>query len=437
MGKVTDTYMPKKHWQFVIEAIDDEVKKQCEQLKKKKEIEMEEVLRRALNAAYQTSLEMTIEDGIKEDQQGKFSDAALKEFTGKLQDVIKKTLEKEKTEQAPEEKDLKAWLKVWESVKQNPPPSKPLFDRWRLDFCLAISRESGPKDQYALFLGQFEGAYTFSVEKWESNKKATFQMKKDYQSVLKWTAVWMTLALTAYLMCSISLPLIAILLHFILRSIPDARLQEMLPIGIVAGFIAACFVAIGCFVKRQSVKKECKDSEKKCPLRVMPTFAIILAIVLVLHLTIEALTDIQLEIPSIPFAVILVVEGLILLIGLILAGVKSLEYDTKNPQETWARHEETVQKMNLEMLRYLLLKDRYRRPKPENSSEHPVVSTSIQVFPCPPKAEEKAQSVEMEFMEAIIQILEEDNAKFVRNMEDKERSMTKILGIFKIPNIPS
>ena len=428
MGRIIDTYMPKKHWQLVIEAIDDEVKKRCEKLAPKEESEMEVVLRRALHAAYQTSLEMTIEDGINEEQKEKLKAAARKEFT----------------EQASEEKDPATWLGVWENVKKPSLPSKPLFDRWRLEFCSAVFLKSEQNDQYLLFLEQFEGAYTFSVEKWESNKKATFQMKKDYQSVLKWTAVWMTLALTAYLMCSIPLPLVAVILNFTLESILNSWLQTILILIILVlavGSIVAYCCAIRFVVDWNDIKKDEKSQKRKpwiCNIRNFATvLAIVLAIVLVLHLTIEALTDIQLEIPSIPFAVILVVEGLILLIGLILAGVKSLEYDTKNPQETWARHEETVQKMNLEMLRYLLLKDRYRRPKPENSSEHPVVSTSIQVFPCPPKAEEKDQSVEMEFMEAIIQILEEDNAKFVRNMEGKERSMTKILGIFKIPNIPS
>ena len=415
MGKVTDTYMPKKHWELVIEAIDDEVKKQCEQLKKKKESEMEEVLRRALNAAYQTSLEMTIEDGINEEQKEKLKAAARKEFT----------------EQASEEKDPATWLGVWENVKKTLLPSKPLFDRWRLEFDNAIPSDGKQDDRYTLFLKQFEDAYAYSVEEWESNKEATFQMKEDYQSVLKWTAFWMVLALFAYLICLIPLSVIAMPLNFILGSIPDCCLRVILILLIIV--IAVCFLIN--FINRYGIIKNGKDLKKwLCGIR---NFFTVFAIMLTVYLTVEALTDRQLEIPSISFAVILVVEGLILLIGLILAGVKSLEYDTKNPQETWARHEETVQKMNLEMLRYLLLKDRYRRPKPENSSEHPVVSTSIQVFPCPPKAEEKAQSVEMEFMEAIIQILEEDNAKFVRNMEDKERSMTKILGIFKIPNIPS
>ena len=42
---------------------------------------MEEVLRRVLHAAYQTSLEMTIEDGINEEQEEKLKAAARKEFT--------------------------------------------------------------------------------------------------------------------------------------------------------------------------------------------------------------------------------------------------------------------------------------------------------------------------------------------------------------------
>lgn len=399
MGTVADTRLPTERRELIISLINQIIDADFQNLPKLNKKKRRKLLEAAFHAAYQKSFELEII----------FLGNTI-DITDEQEDTLREAIRNELKKGAgePNTQTLTQWKEALRSVKGTTLSSKPLFERWRNKFMNAAPSDSSERMYYELFEKQFEMNYRYSVKKWEVNKDATFQMKKDYRKALKWTASWMVLVLVVYLMFS---NLISII-NFASNTLAKNNMFLIVAtIAIIAG-IAKSLVAL-----YNTVYKRKKGAvQPESVLHYIRNIFTVFAIVVALYLIAKTLIRANPEIPSIPFTTVLVVEGIILAVGLIVASIKSLEYDTKNPQETWARHAETVLKMDQEMMRYLLKLDAYQQPEDESGT---------------------ANDAEKKFMTAILKIMDENNTKFVHNMENKERSMTKVLGFLQIPNIPS